>query len=179
MPEDAPRPAQAAIRTDLGAIFVSLELSRRAWLVTSLSPGGGEKMSKHSVQAGDIAGLLRRFAQLKEKARARTGRDFPVITIQAGLDGFWMHRVLQSEGIESHVVDAASILTSRRRRRVKTVRIDGETLVRTLLAYKRGEPRVCSMARAPTPQRRTAGVSAASAGRSWASGSGALAVGCA
>jgi transposase len=102
MPEDAPRPAQAAIRTDLGAIFVSLELSRRAWLVTSLSPGGGEKMSKHSVQAGDIAGLLRRFAQLKEKARARTGRDFPVITIQeAGLDGFWIHRVLQSEGIRA------------------------------------------------------------------------------
>jgi hypothetical protein len=33
MPEDAPRPAQAAIRTDLGAIFVSMELSRRAWLV--------------------------------------------------------------------------------------------------------------------------------------------------
>jgi hypothetical protein len=27
MPEDAPRPAQAAIRTALGAIFVSLELS--------------------------------------------------------------------------------------------------------------------------------------------------------
>jgi transposase len=40
--------------------------------------------------------------------------------------------VLQSEGSESHVVDAASILTSRRRRRVKTDRIDGETLVRTL-----------------------------------------------
>jgi transposase len=43
-PED-----QTAIRTDLGAIFVSLELSRSTWLVTSLSPGGGEKMSKHSV----------------------------------------------------------------------------------------------------------------------------------
>ena len=57
-----------------------------------------------------------------------------------------------SEGIESHVVDAASILTSRRRRRAKTDRIDGETLVRTLMAHKRGEPRVCSMARAPTPQ---------------------------
>ena len=46
MPEDAPRPAQAAIRTELGAIFVSLELSRKTWLITSLSPGGGEKMSK-------------------------------------------------------------------------------------------------------------------------------------
>src|SRR6266403_6374083 len=98
--------APTTIGADLCAIFVSLELSRSTWLATSLSPGGGEKMSKHSVSAGDIAGLLKRFAQLKEKARARTGRDFPVITIQeAGLDGFWIHRVLQSEGIESHVVD--------------------------------------------------------------------------
>jgi transposase len=54
MSEDAPRPAQAAIRTELGAIFVSLELSRRAWLITSLSPEGGEKMSKHSVPASDV-----------------------------------------------------------------------------------------------------------------------------
>jgi transposase len=145
--------APPAIQTDLRAIFVSLELSRSTWLITSLSPGGGEKMSKHSVQAGNIAGLLKRFAQLKAKARARTGRDFPIIVIQeAGLDGFWIHRVLRSEGTESHVVDAASILTSRRRRRAKTDRIDGETLVRTLMAFKRGEPRVCSMARAPTPQ---------------------------
>src|ERR1700716_2082885 len=143
----ADRPeAPNAIRNDLGAIFVSMELSRSTWLITSLSPGGGEKMSKHSVQAGDIAGLLKRFAQLKEKARARTGRDFPVITIQeAGLDGFWIHRVLQSEGIESHVGDRASMSTSRRRRRVKTDRIDGGDLGRTLMAFKRGEPRVCSM----------------------------------
>ena len=59
-------------------------------------------MSKHSIRAGDVAGLLVRLAQLKEKARGRTGRDFPIIAIQeAGLDGFWIHRVLQSEGIES------------------------------------------------------------------------------
>ena len=142
-----------AIRTDLGAIFVSLELSRSKWLITSLSPGGGEKMSKHAVAAGDIAGLLVRFAELKRKAQARTGRCFPIIVIQeAGLDGFWIHRVLQAEGIESHVVDPASIATSRRRRRAKTDKIDGETLVRTLLAYKRGEPRVCAMLRVPTPE---------------------------
>ena len=30
-----------AIRSDLGAIFVSLELSRSSWLITSLSPRGG------------------------------------------------------------------------------------------------------------------------------------------
>src|SRR4051812_8091846 len=152
MLKDIPRPAQAAIHTDLGAIFVSLELSRRAWLITSLSPGAGEKMSKHSVPASDVSGLLHRSAELKRRAGARTGRDFPIFVIQEpGLHGFWIHRVLQSEGIESHVVDPASILTSRRARRAKTARTDGETLVPTPIAFKRGEPRVCSMAPAPPP----------------------------
>ncbi len=143
----------AAIRTQFGAIFVSLELSRSTWLVTSLSPGNGEKMSKHSVEAGDIAALSKLFAGLKRKAQARTGKSYPIITIQeAGLDGFWLHRALQQEGVESHVVDPASIATPRRRRRAKTDRLDGETLLRTLLAYKRGEPRVCAMVVAPSPE---------------------------
>ena len=148
-PSDGP----AAIRTQFGAIFVSLELSRSNWLVTSLSPGKGEKMSKHSITAGDVAGLLKLFADLKRKAMARTGQSYPIITIQeAGLDGFWLHRALQQEGIESHVVDPASIATPRRRRRAKTDRLDGETLLRALLAYKRGEPRVCAMVVAPSPE---------------------------
>lgn len=145
--------APTAIRTHLGAFFVSLELSQSKWLITSLSPGGGEKMSKHAVAAGDVAGMLARFAEFNRKAEARTGQCFPIIVIQeAGLDGFWIHRVLQAEGIESHVVDPASIATSRRRRRAKTDKIDGEALVRALLAYKRGEPRVCAMVRVPTPE---------------------------
>jgi len=142
-----------AIRTDLGAIFVSLELSHSKWLITSLSPGGGARMSKHSVAGGDVAGMLARFAELSRKVVARTGQCFPIIVIQeAGLDGFWIHRVLEASGIESHVVDPASIATSRRRRRAKTDKIDGEALVRALLAYKRGEPRVCAMLRVPTPE---------------------------
>jgi transposase len=89
-----------AVRTDLGAILVSLELSRATWLVTSLSPGG-EKMSRHVVRGGDVAGLLGRLADLRERAKARTGRLFPLVLIQeAGLDGFWLHRVLEQEGME-------------------------------------------------------------------------------
>ena len=61
------------IRTQFGAIFVSLELSQKTWLITSLSPGKGEKMSKHSVEARDVAGLLARFFELQRKAAARTG----------------------------------------------------------------------------------------------------------
>jgi transposase len=148
-----PSDGLAAIRTHIGAIFVSLELSRSTWLVTSLSPGKGEKMSRHSVTAGDAAELMQLFAELKRKAAIRTGQTYPVITIQeAGLDGFWLHRVLQQQGVESHVVDPASIATSRRRRRPKTDKLDGETLLRALLAYKRGEPRVCAMVVAPSPE---------------------------
>jgi hypothetical protein len=67
-----------------------LELSRSRWLITSLSPDGGEKMSKHAVRGGDVSGLLERFSQLQKKARARTGKVFPFVVIQeAGLDGFW------------------------------------------------------------------------------------------
>ena len=110
-------------------------------------------MSKHGMPAGDIGALRARFSELRRKALARSGKSFPIIVIQeAGLDGFWIHRALENEGIESHVVDPASIATSRRRRRAKTDRIDGEALLRTLLAYKRGEPRVCAMVKAPTPE---------------------------
>ena len=147
----APVSPPAAIRVDLGAIFVSLELSRSTWLVTSLSPGS-EKMSRHAVPGGDLPGLLACLNGLRDKARTREGQRYPVIAIQeAGLDGFWIDRALASEDwITSHVVDAASIAVSRRHRRAKTDRLDGETLVRTLMAWMRGEPRVCSMVRVPT-----------------------------
>ena len=153
MLHDHPSVGPTAILTQFGAIFVSLELSRSKWVLTSLSPGNGEKMSQYGLTAGDIGGLLARFAELKRKARERMGSDYPIITIhEAGLDGFWVHRVLQNEGIESYVVDAASIATSRRRRRAKTDKIDGEALLRALLAFKRGEPRVCAMVVAPSPE---------------------------
>jgi transposase len=145
--------ASTTICTNLDAIFVSLELSRSTWLVTSLSPGGGDRMSRHSVPGGDVAALLARLADLQGKAHARTGRRFPVVVIQeAGLDGFWIHRALRKEGVESHVVEPASIAVPRRHRRAKTDAIDGEMLVRTLAAFKRGEPRACSMVVAPSPE---------------------------
>ena len=90
--------APNAIRNDLGAIFVSMELSRSTWLITSLSPGGGEKMSKHGMPAGDVGALLARFAELRRKAFTRTGESLPIIVIQeAGLDGFWIHRAARRD----------------------------------------------------------------------------------
>src|SRR3954463_15134290 len=69
MPACGPRPGRVAIQVSLAAIFVSLELSRSTWLITSSVPGGGDKMSKHSVRSGDIAELMTHFAKLREGAR--------------------------------------------------------------------------------------------------------------
>jgi transposase len=143
--------SDTAIRSDVASIFVSLELSRSRWLVTSLSPGS-EKMSKHSVAGGDGAGLLDLLTRLRDKAEQRAGTPVRIVVIQeAGLDGFWIHRLLTAHGIESHVVESASIAVPRRHRRAKTDAIDGAMLLRTLMAFKRGEPRVCSMVVPPSP----------------------------
>jgi hypothetical protein len=68
--------APTTIGADLCAIFVSLELSRSTWLATSLSPGGGEKMSKHSVSAGDSAN---RVINAHLRAQASTARALSAI----------------------------------------------------------------------------------------------------
>jgi transposase len=138
-------------------LFASLELSKSKWVVTINSPGS-EKFSKHVVEGGDGACLLDLLSRSRAKAEQRYGVQIKAIVIQeAGLDGFWIHRLLLANGIESHVVDAASIAVARRHRRAKTWgaktdAIDGETLLRTLMAWARGERRVCSMVRAPSPE---------------------------
>ena len=68
-----PHEEPAAIQTHIGAIFISLELSRSKWLITSLVPGGGQRMSKHWVEAGDLAGLLGRFWAIRDKVFASRG----------------------------------------------------------------------------------------------------------
>jgi transposase len=139
------------VQSDPAILYASLELSQSSWLVTSLSPGS-EKMSKYAISAGDGAALLALLTRLQNRAMRISDGSLRIVVIQeAGLDGFWVHRLLEANGVESHVVDPASIAVSRRRRRAKTDVIDGETLLRTLLAWKRGEPRVCEMVAPPTP----------------------------
>jgi hypothetical protein len=59
-----------------------MELSRSIRLMTSLSPGGGERMAQHSVPAGDIGALLARFSGIRQKALTRTERSFPIDIVE-------------------------------------------------------------------------------------------------
>src|SRR6202047_1011022 len=146
-----PVPKQTDIRADCATLFVSLELSRLTWVATSLAPGS-KKMSKHTLAGGNGRDLLDLLARLKTRAEQRIAAPVRVVATQeVGLDGFWIHRLLEANGVESHVVDPASIAVPRRHRRAKTDAIDGETLLRTLMAWQRGEPRVCAMTVPPSP----------------------------
>ncbi len=147
---DQSSPGQATIPVQHAWVVASLELSPKKWLVTSLSPGS-EKLSKRWIDGGDGEGLLALLRELQAKAERRVGGPVKVVSVyEAGLDGFWLHRLLELNGIESHVVDAGSIAAPRRKRRAKSDGIDGETLIRVLLAWSRREPRVCSMVRPPS-----------------------------
>src|ERR1700730_15258710 len=72
-----------------------------------------------------------------------------ILTHEAGREGFWLARFLMRRGVEVHVMQPSSLPVDRRARRAKTDVIDVEMLLRTLMAWLRDEPRVCSMVPIP------------------------------
>jgi transposase len=137
-------------------IFVAIELSQKTWLVTLHSPDK-DKISRHKLEGGDHAGLLGLINRVRDRAARALGAVPAVASCyEAGYDGFWLHRLLMAAGITNYVIDPSSIAVEQRARRVKTDRIDGEKILRTLMAYLRGEPRVARMVRVPTPEQEDA-----------------------
>jgi len=131
-------------------LFVALELSLSSWVVVASAPGE-DKASKHGLAACDGPGLLALLDRLRRRAEARCGRPVAVVVMQeAGRDGFWVHRLLGAHEVQSLVVDPSSIAVNRRSRRAKTDRIDAEAMLRTLVAWWRGERQVCAMVRPPS-----------------------------
>ena len=53
-------------------------------------------------------------------------------------------------GVRNYVIDPASVQVDRRARRMKTDNIDVAQLLRSLMAYLRGEPKVWSVVHVPT-----------------------------
>src|SRR6202162_1421309 len=139
--------ATTPITDHINTIFVAIELSQKTWLVTMHSPDK-DKISRHKVQGGDHPGLLALIDRVRDRA-ARTLGAVPAVVscYEAGYDGFWLHRLLLAAGITNYVFDPSSIAVDQRARRVKTDRIDGERMLRTLMAYLRGEPRVVRIVR--------------------------------
>src|ERR1700710_2868758 len=133
-----------------GTIFVAIELSQKSWLVTLHSPDR-DRISRHKREGGDHAGLLGLIEKTRSRAKQQLGGSLRFASCyEAGYDGFWLHRLLLSAGVVDFVFDAPSIPVEQRGRRAKTDRIDGELLLRTLMAHLRGEPRVVRIVKVPS-----------------------------
>jgi transposase len=134
---------------EYATVYLVFELSKAKWKLGVMLPGS-QKMSRYTIDGGDLGALSGRLLAARAKAES-SGKPVRILACyEAGLDGHWLHRWLTEQGMISHEVDPSSIEVSRRARRAKTDRIDLEKLMRTFLAYLRGEPRVCSMVHVPT-----------------------------
>ena len=140
----------AGTHDDAVRCVLAIELSKKSWIVAVNTPLS-DKISRYTLKPCGGKELL----DLCERIRTRVAREVkkPVEIIscyEAGYDGFWLHRLLEAHGIRNYVIDPASLQVDRRARRAKTDRVDAERLLRSLMAYLRGEPKVWSVVRVPS-----------------------------
>jgi transposase len=144
-PDHTDTPASAEYTT----VYLVFELSKAKWKLGLMLPGS-RKLSQYTIPGGDLKALTERLDAARTKA-ARCGKPVRIVSCyEAGFDGHWLHRWLTAQGVINHEIDPASIAVNRRARRAKTDSIDLDQLMRTLLAFLRGEPRVCSVVHVPT-----------------------------
>jgi transposase len=129
-------------------LCVAFELSAKEWLLT-MSPAVDVRRLRARVRPGDRAGVERALADAKR--RFGLAADAAVRSCyEAGRDGFWPHRFLTRLGVTNLVVDSSSIEVSRRARRAKTDRLDGEKLLRLLLRHWGGEREMWHVVHVPS-----------------------------
>lgn len=139
-------PPTSARRT----LYVAFELGVTQWKL-ALTPSAGQPPRLRTLPARDMGVVRDEFT--RAKAHFGLSGDAPVMSCyEAGRDGFWLHRALTVAGIVNVVVDSASIEVDRRRRRVKTDRLDAMMLVRMLGRYVEGERQVWSVLHVPSAQ---------------------------
>jgi transposase len=140
----------AATHGETVRCLFAIELSKQSWIIgfiTPLSP----KIGRRILSGGDWKGLLKLIDEVRARISREMSRTVEVMSCyEAGYDGFWLHRQLEAHGVRNYVIDPASLQVDRRVRRVKTDRIDTERLLRSLMAYLRGEPKVWSVVRVPS-----------------------------
>ena len=130
-------------------LILAIELSNTSWVLAAQIPGLPGVKAKRSIEPTPEA-LMTAIEDYRTRAvKAGQNVERVVAIYEAGWSGFWLARWLAKYGIETHVIQPSSVPVDRRARRAKSDGIDAELLLRTLLAWLRGEPRVCSMVPIP------------------------------
>jgi transposase len=130
-------------------LILAVEVSGRSWVVAAQVPGLRQKGAKQQLAPRADALMAAVEGCKRRAAAAGMAVDRVIVAYESGGSGFWLARWLQQRGVEVHVMQPSSVPVDRRMRRAKSDRIDADMLLRTLLAWLRGEPRVCSMVPVP------------------------------
>ena len=131
-------------------LYCALELSKNTWILSIQFPDH-QQPSLHRIKGGDTEALMAKLHAACERWAKVSGKSLSImICYEVGYDAFWLARFLKERGIECLVVDPASLRVNRRGRRAKTDRIDVGLLLRSLIAWCRGERHVWSVVRIPS-----------------------------
>jgi transposase len=126
---------------------IAFELANKKWKL-GFSDGVRDKILIRNMDAGSPAQLDRLIDQAKQYFLLPD--DVEIISCyEAGRDGFWLHRHLESIGVRNMVIDPSSIEVPRRKRRAKTDKLDVRKMLALLVRHNGGERRVFSIVRVP------------------------------
>ena len=129
-------------------LYMAMELSQKEWKL-GFSVGPGQAPRLRNMPGRNLEVLKDEIRLARE--RFGLGKGVEVESCyEAGRDGFWLHRFLETQGVRNLVVDSASIEVSRRFRRVKTDRMDVGKLLGMLMRYDLGERKVWSVVHVPS-----------------------------
>ncbi len=130
-------------------LMLALELGEEKWKL-GFSSGFGQVPLERNLASRHTKSLLAEIARAKKKLGLRD--DVRVVSCyEAGREGFWLHRFLEAQGVESLVVDSASIEVPQKRRRAKTDRLDLAGLCDLLARHVAGSAKpVWSVVRVPS-----------------------------
>ncbi len=129
--------------------MLALELGEEKWKV-GFSSAFGQTPLVRNLASRDRQGLRVQIAWARKKLGLPADARI-VSCYEAGRDGFWLHRWLESEGVENLVIDSASIERPQKRRRAKTDRLDLAALCDLLARHLAGSAKpVFSVVRVPS-----------------------------
>jgi transposase len=131
-------------------LHCALELSKNTWLLAIQFPDRPQP-SIYAIEGGNTEKLMTKLTAAQDSWVKMSGA-VPAITVcyEVGYDAFWLARFLKERGVECLVIDPGSLQVNRRGRPVKTDRVDVKVLLRTLIAWCRGERHVWSLVRIPS-----------------------------
>ena len=135
---------------DVSTVYAALEVSGTSWILAVGDPSDTSKAGVHRLTPHDVDGLPGRLGRARERAVGAAGDVRVKLVYEAGHQGFWLARRLEGEDPGVVVCDPASLEVVRRKKKVRTDRIDARRMVRAPRAWDGGDRDAMSRVRVPT-----------------------------